>query len=164
MRRMSDGRKFQAAGPATRNTRSPNSCSSGRTGAVPAGLWKRRAGRPSGSPDASTPVGSECSGPTDLPPENPRPHNSCSHQSALTAGSSTNTVQAGCAGVQSSTWRRITLPWSADPRRRLARTTTTPFYQHQPPRGTASQTVNSRQPSFCGCGSRHLERFFALPM
>jgi len=32
---------------------------SGRTGALPSGLWKRRAGRPSGSPDASTPVGSE---------------------------------------------------------------------------------------------------------
>ena len=32
---------------------------SGRTGAFPAGLWKRRAGRPSGSRDASTPVGSE---------------------------------------------------------------------------------------------------------
>ena len=35
---------------------------SGRTSALPAGLWKRRAGRPSGSPDASTPVGSECGG------------------------------------------------------------------------------------------------------
>jgi len=48
--------------------------------------------------------------------------------------------------------------WSADPRRRFARTTTTPLYQHQPPRSTASETVNSRQPSFCGCGSRHLEQ------
>ena len=48
---------------------------SGRTGAFPAGLWNRRAGRPSGSPNASTPVGSECGGPTDLPPEDPRPHN-----------------------------------------------------------------------------------------
>jgi len=33
-----------------------------------------------------------------------------------------------------------------------------PLYQHQPPRGTASETVNSRQPSLCGCGSRHLEQ------
>ena len=40
-----------------------------------------------------------------------------------------------------------TLPWSADPRRRLARTTTTPLCQHQPPRGTASEAVNSRQPA-----------------
>ena len=31
------------------------------------------------------------------------------------------------------------------------------FYQCQPPRGTARQTVNSRQPSLCGCGSTHLE-------
>ena len=31
------------------------------------------------------------------------------------------------------------------------------FYQGQPPRGTARQTVNSRQPSLCGCGSTHLE-------
>jgi len=63
---------------------------SGRTGALPAGLWNRRAGRPSGSPDASTPVGSECDGPTDLAPEDSRPHNWCSHQSALVAGSGTN--------------------------------------------------------------------------
>jgi len=54
--------------------------------------------------------------------------------------------------------RRSTLPWCADPRRRLARTTTTPLYQDQPSRGTASEAVNSRQPSFCGCGSRHLEQ------
>jgi len=51
-----------------------------------------------------------------------------------------------------------TLAWSADPRRRFASRTTTPLYQHQPPRGTASQTVNSLQLlSLCGCGSRHLE-------
>jgi len=59
---------------ATSATSDPSLCAvghttaaSGRTGALPAGLWKRRAGRPSGSPDASTPVGSECGGPTDLP-------------------------------------------------------------------------------------------------
>ena len=50
-----------------------------------------------------------------------------------------------------------TLPRSADPCRRLAWSTNTPFYQCQPPRGTARQTVNSRQPSLCGCGSTHLE-------
>jgi len=33
-----------------------------------------------------------------------------------------------------------------------------PRYQHQPPRGTASETVNNWQPSFCGCGSGHLEQ------
>jgi len=33
----------------------------------------------------------------------------------------------------------------------------TPFYQCQPPRGTTRQTVNSRQPSLCGCGSTHLK-------
>jgi len=38
------------------------------------------------------------------------------------------------------------------------RSTTTPLYQHQPPRSTASETVNSRQWSFCSCGSRHLEQ------
>ena len=88
---------------ATPTTSDPSLCTvghtadaSGRTGSLPAGLWRRRAGRPSGIPDASTPVGSECGGPADLPPENPRPHNWCSHQSALVAGSRTNSVQAGC--------------------------------------------------------------------
>ena len=52
----------------------------GHTGAFPAGLWKRRAGRPSGLPDESTTVDSECGGSTDLPPEDPRPHTLCSHQ------------------------------------------------------------------------------------
>ena len=37
--------------------------------------------------------------------------------------------------------------------RQLAWSKNTPFYQCQPPRGTARQTVNSRQPSPCGCGS-----------
>jgi len=78
---------------------------SGRSGAFAAGLWKRRAGQPSSWPDASTPVGSECGDPTDLPPEDPWRRNWCSHQSALVAGSGTNSVQAGCSGVQSST------PW-----------------------------------------------------
>ena len=66
--------------------------------------------------------------------------------------------------------------------RRLAWSTNTPFYQYQPPHGTARKTVNSasvvttlwrytnlfviiiiiiiinsRQPSLCGCGSTHLE-------
>jgi len=36
--------------------RRPHSDASGRTGALPAGLLKRRAGRPSGLHDASTPV------------------------------------------------------------------------------------------------------------
>jgi len=51
-----------------------------------------------------------------------------------------------------------TLPWFADQRRRFARSTTTPLCQHQPPHGTASETVNSRQLSFCGRGFRHLEQ------
>ena len=80
----------------------------------------------------------------------PRPHNWCSHQSALVAGSGTNSVQAGYSGVQSSTRRCTTLAWSADPRRQLARTTTNSLYQHQPSRGTASEAVSSWQPSFCG--------------
>ena len=126
----------------------------GRTGALLTGLWERCAGRPSRSPDASTPVGFEGGG----PPEDPRPHNWCSLQSALVAGSGTNSVQAGYSGVQSSTWRRTTLPWSADPRRRFARTTTTPLFQHHPPRGTANEAVNSRQSSFCGLRCRHLEQ------
>jgi len=46
---------------------------------------------------------------------------------------------------------------STDPCRRLAWSTNTPFYQCQPPRGTIRQTVNSRQPSLCSCGSTHLE-------
>jgi len=46
---------------------------------------------------------------------------------------------------------------SADPCRRLAWSTNIPFYQCQPPRGTTRQTVNSRQPSLCSCGSTHLE-------
>jgi len=72
-------------------------------------------------------------------------------------------VQTGCFGVQGSTRRCSTLPLSADPFRRLAWSTNTPFYQGQPPRGTSRQTVNSRQPSLCGCGcgSTHLE--YTLP-
>ena len=53
------------------------------------------------------------------------------------------------------------LPRFADPRRRLAWSTNTPFYQCQPSRGTARQTVNSRQPSLCGCRSTRLE--YTLP-
>jgi len=34
----------------------------------------------------------------------------------------------------------------------------TPQFQHQPPRGTADEAVNSRQSSCGGCGSRHLEQ------
>ena len=41
------------------------------TGALPAGLWERCAGRPSSLPDASTPVGPERGGSTDLPSEDP---------------------------------------------------------------------------------------------
>ena len=85
-------------------------------------------------------------------------HNWCSHQSALVAGSRTNSVQAGCSGISSFTWRCAVLPWPARPRRRLARTATTPFYQHQPPRGTASQIIDSRQPGLCSCSSTHLEQ------
>jgi len=40
------------------------------------------------------------------------------------------------------------IPRSADPRRRLAWSTNTPFYQRQPPRGTTRQTVSSRQPGY----------------
>jgi len=39
------------------------------------------------------------------------------------------------------------------PGRRTLCYTLTQFYQCQPPHGTARQTVNSRQPSLCGCGS-----------
>jgi len=118
------------------------------TGALPVGLWERRAGRPSSLPDASTPVGPELIY---------RLRTRDSHQSVLVAGSGTNSLQTGCPGVQGSTWRCSTLHRSADPCRRLAWSTNTPFYQCQPPRGTTRQTVNSRQPSLCGCGSTHLE-------
>ena len=47
----------------------------GCTGALPAGLWERRAGQPIGLPNAPAPVGPECGGSTDLTPEDPRPHN-----------------------------------------------------------------------------------------
>ena len=40
----------------------------------------------------------------------------------------------------------------------LARTATTPLYQHQLPYGTASQTIDSRQLDLCGCGYIHLEQ------
>jgi len=66
-----------------------------------------RAGRPSGLPDTLTPVGHECRGPTDILPEDLWPHYWCSHHSALVAGSGTNSVQAGCSGIQSSSWRCI---------------------------------------------------------
>jgi len=85
-----------------------------------------------------------------------RDHITDAHQSALVAGSATNSVQTGCPGVQGSTRRCATLPRSADPCRRLAWSTNTPFNECQPPRGTTRQTVNSRQPSLCGCGSTHL--------
>ena len=52
-----------------RYTSDPSLCAVGHTtdargctGALPAGLWERRAGRPSGLPDASTPVGPERGG------------------------------------------------------------------------------------------------------
>jgi len=51
-----------------------------------------------------------------------------SHRSALVAGSGANSVRTGCS------WRRTTLPRSADPCRRLACSTNTPFYQCRPPR------------------------------
>jgi len=75
---------------------------------------------------------------------------------SLVAGSGTDSVLTGRSGVQGSTWRCSTLPRSADPCQRLAWSMNTPFYQCQPP-GTSRQTVNSRQPSLCGCGSTHLE-------
>jgi len=123
---------------------------SGCTGALLAGPWKWRAGRPFGPPDASTPVAPECDGPW--------PHYWWCHQSALVAGSGTNAVQTGCLGIQSSPWQYTVLPQSTDPRWQLARTTTVLLYYYQTPRGTASQTVNSRQPSLCGCSSTHLEQ------
>ena len=46
----------------------------GCTGALPAGLWERHAGRPSGLPGALTPVSPGCGGLTDLLLEDPRPH------------------------------------------------------------------------------------------
>ena len=45
--------------------------------------------------------------------------------------------------------------------RGLLWSTNTPIYQCLPPRGTARQTVNSRQPSLCDCGSTCLE--YTLP-
>ena len=135
-----------------RYTSDPSLCAVGHTsdaractGALPAGLWERRAGRPSGLPDASTPVGPERGGSTDLPPDDPRPHIWCSHQSALVAGSGTKSVQAGCSDVRDSacTWRCATLPRSTESCRRLAWSTNTPFYQCQPPRGTSRQTQQS---------------------
>jgi len=64
----------------------------GCTGALLAGLWEQHASWPSGLPDKSTPVSPECGSLTDLPPEDPQSHIWCSHQSALAAGSRTNSV------------------------------------------------------------------------
>ena len=79
---------------ATSTTSDPSPCAVGHTsdargctGALPAGLWERRAGRPSGLPDALTPLGPEHDSSTDLPPDDLWPHIWCSHQSALAAGS-----------------------------------------------------------------------------
>jgi len=90
--------------------------------------------------------------------EDPWPHYWCSHQSALVVGSGMNSVQAGCLGVQSSPWWCTALPRSTDLCWWLARTMTTLLYQYQPPHGTASQTVNSRQQSLCHCICAHLEQ------
>ena len=66
---------------ATSTTSDPSLCAVGHTsdargctGALPAGLWERCAGRPSSLSDASTPVGPERGGSTDLSPDDPRPH------------------------------------------------------------------------------------------
>jgi len=149
-----------------RYTSDPSLCAVGHTsdaractGALPAGLWERRAGRPSGLPDASTPVGPERGG----------------------SGSSPRTRDHITDAVISLHWLRVPgrsqyklavltyeilhvhgdAPRYLGPLSRVddlpAWSTNTPFCQCQPPRGTSRQTVNSWQPSLCGCGSTHLE-------
>jgi len=55
-------------------------------GAFPSGLRQRRVGEYSRQPNASTPVGSECSGMADLQSETLRPHHRCTRQPSLAAG------------------------------------------------------------------------------
>ena len=82
----------------------------------PAGLWERRAG-PSGLPDASTPVGPELGGSTDLPAV------ISLHWLWVPVR-----IQYKLADLAYKvTWQCITLPRSADPCRQLAWSTNTPI-------------------------------------
>jgi len=61
-------------------------------GAFPAGLRQRCVGGYSCPPNAPTPVGSECSGPTDLQSETLRPHHRRTRQPSLAASPGAHTV------------------------------------------------------------------------
>ena len=61
-------------------------------GAFPAGLWQRRVGGYSCPPNAPTPVGSECSGTTDLQSVTLQPHHRRTRQPSLAASPGTHAV------------------------------------------------------------------------
>jgi len=147
-----------------RYTSDPSLCAVGHTsdaractGALPAGLWERRAGRPSGLPDASTPVGPERGG----------------------SGSSPRTRDHITDAAISLHWLRV----PGRSQYKLAVLTYEILHVHGdaprylgplsrvddlPGRRTLRSTnanrlvvpavkLNSRQPSLCGCGFTHLE-------
>ena len=61
-------------------------------GAFPAGLLQQRVGGYSGPPNASTSVGSECSGTADLQSETFLPHHRLTRQLSLAAGPEAHTL------------------------------------------------------------------------
>ena len=88
-----------------------HSCDDGGCpGTLQTGLRKWCIGRPSGLPDAPTPVSPQCSCATDFPSEIQRPYYRCAQQPSLVAGSTADPVQARCHGVQSATWTCTKLP------------------------------------------------------
>jgi len=67
-------------------------------------------GRPTGLPDAPTPVSPQCTCTTDLQSEIQRPYYRCAHQPSLVAGFRADPVQGRCHGVQSAIWTCTKLP------------------------------------------------------
>jgi len=71
-------------------------------GTLQTGLLEWCIGRPSGLPDAPTPVSPQCSCATNFPSEIQRPYYRCAYQPSLVAGSRADPLQARCHGVHSA--------------------------------------------------------------
>ena len=119
----------------------------GCPGTLQTGLREWCIGRPSGLPDAPTPVSPQCTCATDFPSEILRPYYRCADHPSLVAGSRVDPVQARCHGVQSATWTCTKLPRATCPRRRCAWSSSTPLRRHESHLGAASHVHHRRQSS-----------------
>jgi len=129
----------------------------GCRGTLQTALWEWCIGRPSGLPDAPTPVSPQCSCVTDFLSEIQRPYYRCTHQPSLVAGSRADPVQARCHGVQSATWKCTKLPRVTCPRRRCVWSSSTPLRRHESHPGAASHVHHRRQTSLPGRFPTNLE-------